>query len=181
MSGQADLTHEDVLRILRIVDEAKDVEVLVEYGGMKLRVQKGTAGQASAFGSAFEPAAATAPAPAAAAAAPVSTAAAAVEPEAQPETPAAPAAASGDAALPQGAVAVRAPILGRFYRASSPSEPPFVEVGSKVGSDDTVGLIEVMKLFNNVKAGVSGTIIEIRAGNEEMVEDDQVLFVVQPE
>lgn len=185
MSGQADLTHEDVKRILQIVDEAGDMEVVVEYGGLKLRVQKGEAGKANAQAPlparnspsqdapATEPSAAST-APAAQPAAPASASA--------KKTPAQePASDGGDDALPDGTVAIRAPMLGRFFRASSPTEPPFVEVGSKVGADDTVCLIEVMKLFNNVKAGVAGTIVEIRAENEDMVEDEQVLFVVQPD
>ena len=72
-------------------------------------------------------------------------------------------------------------MLGRFYCASSPSEPAYVEVGSKVKSEDTVCMIEVMKLFNSVQAGVSGTIVEISAQNGEMVEHDAVLFRVRPE
>ena len=185
MSGQADLTHEDVKRILQIVDEAGDMEVVVEYGGLKLRVQKGTAGQANTQAPLPAPSApsqeAPQPAPAAAAPAPAAEPAAPASAPA-PEAPAQePASDAGDDALPDGTVAIRAPMLGRFFQASSPTEPPFVEVGSKVGPDDTVCLIEVMKLFNNVKAGVAGTVVEIRASNEAMVEDEQVLFVVQPD
>ena len=53
-------------------------------------------------------------------------------------------------------MAVCSPILGTFYRAPSPGEKPFVEVGQKVAVNDTIGLIEVMKLFNSVKAEVGG-------------------------
>ena len=72
-------------------------------------------------------------------------------------------------------------MLGRFYRASSPTEAPFVEVGTKVEAEDTVCVIEVMKLFSSVRAGVRGTVVEIVAENGEMVEHDAVLFMVKPE
>ena len=74
-----------------------------------------------------------------------------------------------------------APLLGIFYRASSPGEKPFVEVGQKVAADDTICLIEVMKLFNSVKAGVAGTVTRIVAENGKMVENGQVLIHIKPD
>jgi acetyl-CoA carboxylase biotin carboxyl carrier protein len=84
-------------------------------------------------------------------------------------------------ALKEGLIEVRAPMLGRFFRASSPSEPPYVEISVKVVPEDTICMIEVMKLFSTVKAGVSGTIVEILVENGVMVEHDTVLFLVRPE
>ena len=80
-----------------------------------------------------------------------------------------------------GLLEIRAPMLGRFFRASSPSEPAYVEVGSRVQPEDTVCMLEVMKLFNTVPAGVAGTIVEILVENGAMVEHDAVLFRVRPE
>jgi acetyl-CoA carboxylase biotin carboxyl carrier protein len=82
--------------------------------------------------------------------------------------------------IPPGLLAVRAPILGVFYRASAPGAPPFVEVGSQVRAEDTVCLVEVMKLFNTVKAGVAGKVVRILAENGSMVEQDQALFFIDP-
>jgi biotin carboxyl carrier protein len=76
---------------------------------------------------------------------------------------------------------VSAPLLGIFYRASAPGEKPFVEIGQKVATDDTICLIEVMKLFNSVKAGVTGTVTRILAENGKMVEHGQVLIHVKPD
>lgn len=70
-------------------------------------------------------------------------------------------------------------MLGTFYRAPAPGEPPFVEVGDKVGADDTVCLMEVMKLFNSVKAGVAGTVVKIAAENGSMVEHGQTLILIE--
>lgn len=79
----------------------------------------------------------------------------------------------------EGLVSIKAPILGTFYRRSSPKDAPFVEVGSIVKEDDTVCLLEVMKVFSTVKAGIRGQIREICVENGEMVEFNQVLFLVQ--
>jgi len=80
-----------------------------------------------------------------------------------------------------GFVPVKSPLLGIFYRAPKPGAPPFVEVGSYVNENDTVCLIEVMKLFNTVKAGARGRIVEVCAEDNQMVEYDQVLFLINPE
>jgi acetyl-CoA carboxylase biotin carboxyl carrier protein len=73
-----------------------------------------------------------------------------------------PSVSSGD-----GLVAVRAPLPGTFYRAPRPGTAPFVEVGSQVGADTVVGIVETMKLFTSVTAGVSGTVAQICLENAE--------------
>ena len=80
----------------------------------------------------------------------------------------------------EGLVPIRAPLLGIFYRAPKPGAPSFVEVGDQVTEEDTVCLVEVMKLFNTVKAGVRGRIAKICAQNSQMVEYNQILFLVDP-
>jgi len=67
-----------------------------------------------------------------------------------------------------------------FYRAPSPKDPPFVEVGSKVKRGDPLCLIEVMKLFTTIAADRDGRIAQILPANGDLVEFDQVLFVVEP-
>ena len=78
-----------------------------------------------------------------------------------------------------GFIPIKAPMLGIFYRAPKPDAPPFVEVGQFINSDDVVCIIEVMKLFNMVRAGVRGRIAKICAENTQMVEYKQVLFLVE--
>jgi acetyl-CoA carboxylase biotin carboxyl carrier protein len=80
----------------------------------------------------------------------------------------------------EGLVTIEAPMLGTFYRASAPGEQPFVDVGSEVDPDTVVCLIEVMKMMNSVKAGVSGTVVEVCATNAELVEYGEPLFRVDP-
>ena len=80
----------------------------------------------------------------------------------------------------EGLIPIKAPLLGIFYRAPKPGAPPFVEVGGRVTEEDTVCLIEVMKLFNTVKAGLNGHIAKICAENGQMVEYNQILFLIDP-
>jgi acetyl-CoA carboxylase biotin carboxyl carrier protein len=79
----------------------------------------------------------------------------------------------------EGLVAIKAPMLGTFYRTPKPGAPPFVEVGAMVGKDDPLCIIEVMKLFNTVKAGVQGRIARICAEQGQLVEYQQVLFLIE--
>ncbi|WP_104694934.1 acetyl-CoA carboxylase [Helicobacter salomonis] len=74
---------------------------------------------------------------------------------------------------------VVSPIPGTFYRKPNPDAAPFVEVGSEVNEDTTLCLVEVMKTFNEIKAGVKGKIKEIKAENEQFVNPGDVLFVVE--
>jgi acetyl-CoA carboxylase biotin carboxyl carrier protein len=76
-------------------------------------------------------------------------------------------------------ILVHAPIVGTFYRAPSPDADPFVKVGQKVAEDDTLCIIEAMKLMNEIKAEHAGTIKEILVENAQAVEYDQPLFVLE--
>ncbi|MBI2317524.1 MAG: pyruvate carboxylase subunit B, partial [Betaproteobacteria bacterium] len=89
-----------------------------------------------------------------------------------------PKAESGPAA--DGTVAIVAPIMGRFYAKPEPGAAPFVSVGAQVSADSTVGLIEVMKVFTAVRAGVAGVITEICVQDAEFIEYGHVLFRVRP-
>jgi len=153
-----DLTHDDVAKILKIIDEAAHLdEVELEFAGLRLHVRRD-----ASPGESVRRTAASAAVPAGVAV-PAKKA-----PVAEPQAPA-------------GAVAVRAPMLGTFYRAPSPGENPFVEVGQHVKAGDTVCLIEVMKLFNSISAGVDGTVVAIPAQNGALVEYNQPLVYVMPD
>ena len=69
-------------------------------------------------------------------------------------------------------------MLGTFYRAPAPGDPPFVKLGKRVQADDTVCLIEVMKLFSSINAGVDGVVTRILVENGTMVEFGQMLIVI---
>jgi acetyl-CoA carboxylase biotin carboxyl carrier protein len=80
-----------------------------------------------------------------------------------------------------GMLEIRAPHLGTFYQAPKPGAPPYVEVGQRVSADTEVCLLEVMKLFTTLRAGVSGTIRTICMADSSLVESGQVLFLVEPD
>lgn len=76
---------------------------------------------------------------------------------------------------------IKAPMVGTFYRSSSPSSPPFIEVGQKVKEGDVLCLIEAMKMFNRIEADKTGTLQNILVESGQAVEFDQPLFVIQLE
>jgi biotin-dependent carboxylase-like uncharacterized protein len=76
---------------------------------------------------------------------------------------------------------ITAPATGIFYRGSKPGGTPFVEVGGTVGPETVVGLIEVMKTFQEVRAGVSGRVQEIQVADEDVVNEGQTLLTIEPE
>ncbi|WP_420637772.1 acetyl-CoA carboxylase biotin carboxyl carrier protein [Candidatus Poriferisocius sp.] len=83
-------------------------------------------------------------------------------------------------AVPAGAHVVTSPSPGIFWRAPEPGAPPFVEVGDRVDPAHTVCIVEVMKLMNHIKAGVSGQVLAVYADNGVAVAKDQPLFAVAP-
>src|SRR5688572_30388642 len=76
---------------------------------------------------------------------------------------------------------IKSPMIGTFYRSSSPDSAPFVSVGDKVSKGQTVCIIEAMKLFNEIESEVSGTVVKVMVENSTPVEYDQVLFIVEPD
>ena len=78
-------------------------------------------------------------------------------------------------------VEVSSPMVGTFYRAPAPSEAPFVEVGDRIRSGQTVCIIEAMKLMNEIEAEVSGQVMEILVQNGEAVEYGQPLMRINPD
>ena len=164
------LTHSDIAEIIRLVDQSTLDEFTVEVGDLKVEVRrKGAAASGT-------------PAPAAPAASPAPPAPA---PTSTPPVPAAPApesapAVPGEPALGEGQVAVRSPMVGTFYRRPSPDEPPYVEVGSEVEVDAPLGLVEVMKLYTTIYAKARGRIAGVCANDAELVEYDQILFIIDP-
>ncbi|MDM0011213.1 acetyl-CoA carboxylase biotin carboxyl carrier protein [Variovorax sp. J22P168] len=148
--------------LIDLVSESNISELEITEAEGKVRIVKGGVAapvqyvQTLAAPGAGQPAAA---APAASAAAPAAAAPA--------ETPA----ASGHA--------IKSPMVGTFYRSSSPGAPAFVEVGSQVKEGDTVCIIEAMKILNEIEADKSGTVKQILGENGQAVEYGQPLFIIE--
>jgi acetyl-CoA carboxylase biotin carboxyl carrier protein len=165
-----ELTDDDVLEILKLFEQSKFDFLQLEQGERKITVSKGgyvPAGVGGA-GAAILSAASSA-----------ATAASSPPPMSAPVPQPAPKPAASS--IPDGLAAVTAPMVGKFYSAAAPSDPPYVEVGSKVAVGATVGLIEVMKVFTSIKTEIAGVIERILVSNGEFVEFGQPLFLIRPE
>jgi acetyl-CoA carboxylase biotin carboxyl carrier protein len=77
-------------------------------------------------------------------------------------------------------ITIKSPMIGTFYRSSSPDKPYFVNVGDEVTTGKVVCIIEAMKLFNEIESEVSGRIVKVLVENASPVEYDQPLFLVEP-
>lgn len=77
-------------------------------------------------------------------------------------------------------ITIKSPMIGTFYRKSSPDKPSFVEVGTVVEPGKVVCIIEAMKLFNEIESEVSGKIVKVLVDDASPVEYDQPLFLVEP-
>ena len=170
-----ELTDDDVLEILKLFEQSKFDFLQLEQGERKITVSKGgyaPAGAAGVAGAAGAAGVGTAISSAA------SSAAAAVS---SPMPIAQPVAKPAASSIPDGLVAVTAPVVGKFYSAAAPSDPPYVEVGSRVVVGATVGLIEVMKVFTSIRTEIAGVIERILVSNGEFVEFGQPLFLIRPD
>ena len=173
------LTDQEVHRISQLI-ESLDRSTLdylqVDAGGVKITISKGGAGL-PAMASPAAPTAASVPAAsfAAAPAASMTAPAPVATPAPRISTPP----AQAGAADTPGTVVIPAPLMGRFYPRPEPGAEMYVSVGSEVQEDTVVGLIEVMKLFNTVQAGVRGVISEICAPEGEFLDYGSPLFRVR--
>jgi pyruvate dehydrogenase E2 component (dihydrolipoamide acetyltransferase) len=94
-------------------------------------------------------------------------------------SPAAPVAAAAPAAADSRMLVIKSPMVGTFYKASGPDSPAFVKVGDRIGPEKTVCIIEAMKVFNEIPAGVSGQVVAILVENGAPVEFGQPLIKVE--
>lgn len=155
----------EIQKLIDFIAQSGLDEVNIETNDLKIKVKRfGTPPVVMAA-----PAAPAAPAPVAASA------------------PAAPApAATSEAVSPAPAasesnyITIKSPMIGTFYRASSPETPAFANVGDDVKPGKTVCVIEAMKLFNEIESEVSGRIVKVLVENATPVEFDQPLFLVEP-
>lgn len=173
MSNTFDSLSDDEVRQIALLVETLDRSsfdfLQLDVGNMKVTIGKGNAPPVA--GAAAPASAVTAP--------PVATSSPAVQAAAAAPVAPAPAAGTGVRA-DDGTVTIVAPLMGRFYAKPEPGAAPFVAVGAEVNADTTVGLIEVMKVFTAVRAGVSGVITEICVQDAEFIEYGHVLFRVRP-
>ena len=165
------LTAKDVAEIIRLLEQSSFDELELESGDLKLSLRRGEGGVAAAPSTASR-----SPSPVARGRTKEPESAAASPPPLAGEV----AQRAGGGKPGDGSVDVPSPLLGIFYRAPKPGEPAFIEVGAEVEEDTVIGIIEVMKLMNSVRAGVRGVITEIPAANSALVEYGETLIRVRP-
>ncbi len=160
------LSYDDIAAILKIIDGSSCDELIVETGDLKLVVRRNAAGSAYSPSHDIVAPAARMPSPPGPASVGVPASADTVPRQAPAKAP--------------HQIEVTAPMVGTFYRASSPDVPPFVEIGQHVRKGDALCLIEVMKLFTTIASEHDGRIVQIGADNAELVEYGRTLFVIEP-
>lgn len=150
-----------IKKLIELVEESGISELEITEGEESVRIHRGSSAAAAPVNYAMPaaPAQPPAPAPAPAPAAPVA------EATATDTTPA--------------GHQVKSPMVGTFYRASSPTAKPFVEVGQTVDVGDTLCIIEAMKMMNQIEADKAGKVTAILVDNQDPVEFDQPLFVIE--
>ena len=152
---------QQVRELIELMVEHDLTEIRIKQGDTTVSLRKGFHGEVSVMPAPVVQASAMPPAASAA------EALAAAEPAAEP---------SED----DGLVPVISPMVGTFYTGSDPDSLPFIKVGQEVSSDTTVCIIEAMKVFNEIKAEVAGTVERIVAANEKAVEFGETLILIRP-
>lgn len=161
------MDFKQIQELIKTINKSNIGELTIEDNGFKITIkQKEEPAQTFVTAPAAAPVYAAAPAPVAAA--PVNTAAAP--------------AAAAPAAAPKAdnLVTIKSPMIGTFYRRSSPDKPNFVDIGDEIAPGKVVCIIEAMKLFNEIEAEISGKIVKILVDDASPVEFDQPLFLVEP-
>jgi acetyl-CoA carboxylase biotin carboxyl carrier protein len=156
------IIQQDIEALIELFERSDWRELHIQGEGIDLFVSKDVEARRA------EPAASAAPALLAAPAAP------AAKPVGTDAVPA------GASDVPAGWIVVRAPSLGTFYRAPKPGAPMLTDIGASVDAESELCLIEVMKLFTTMRAGIAGTVRQIYAKDSELVEFDQPLFLIEP-
>ena len=152
-----------IQELIKFVSRSGVNEVAIEQENFKITIKTN---QAPVYVNAALPAAA-APQPVAPAAAPATTV--------EVKAPSAPAAEDTSKYI-----TIKSPMIGTFYRSSSPDKPSFANVGDEIGTGKVICIIEAMKLFNEIESEVSGRIVKVLVDNASPVEFDQPLFLVEP-
>ena len=163
-----DMDLSKIQSLIKFVSKSGASEVELETKDFKI-VIKTNSGQAGEAVVVQAPQVVAAPAPAPAAAAPA--------PAAAPAAPATPAASEDDDSK---YIPIKSPMIGTFYRSSSPDKPAFASVGDTIKEGDVVCIVEAMKLFNEIESEVSGKIVKVMVDDSSPIEYDQVLFLVDP-
>jgi acetyl-CoA carboxylase biotin carboxyl carrier protein len=169
------MTYKEITDLIKLVNKTDLAEVKLEDGDFKLSIRskdfrsKGSAFEMPGPPINYSPISAMPPASASPVPETKATGTSSQAPEGEKEN-------AGSSEL----IEIKSPIVGTFYRSSSPEKPAYAKVGDSVEVGDIVCIVEAMKLFNEIESEVSGTIVKVVVEDASPVEYDQVLFLVDP-
>lgn len=163
------MDFKQIQELIKIINKSNIGEITIEENDFRIKIkQKEEKGDTYITGpSVVQPAVAAMPQ---------------VQQQASAQAPAAPQApaASGSPKQNENLITIKSPMIGTFYRKSSPDKPSFVEIGDDVAPGKVICIIEAMKLFNEIESEVSGKIVKVLVDDASPVEFDQPLFLVEP-
>lgn len=151
---------EEIARLIALVEEGDLDEIILEEEGRKLRI-RGPRAQRQVVSQS------------------VATTSYAAQSPALPPPPRRPAAESAPPAAAEGTIALVSPMVGVFYRAGKPGDPPLIEVGQRIEVDQPIGLIEAMKIFSEIPAEHGGIVVAIPAKDGALVQAGMPLVIVK--
>ncbi|MBZ0186308.1 MAG: acetyl-CoA carboxylase biotin carboxyl carrier protein [Candidatus Obscuribacterales bacterium] len=166
---------DQIRELLAVVSATEVTELTIEFGDQRITVKKSPPVLAETYQVASKPIAVITEEPRQDTQAPtLQIVPHNAEPKLAPEPP------PSQAGESNGYIHITSPMVGTFYRASSPESRPFVDVGDHVAVGDTVCIIEAMKLMNDMPSEVSGKIVKVMVENGTTVEYGQPLFLIDP-
>jgi acetyl-CoA carboxylase biotin carboxyl carrier protein len=167
------MTYKEIIDLIKLVNKTDLAEIKIQDGDFRLSIRsKDYLGKSSISDMTVPPVSFT-PIPAGPATAPAPPPQAApASPETKTEEP--------EASTTASLLEIKSPIVGTFYRSSSPEKGAYAKVGDDIKAGDVVCIVEAMKLFNEIESEVSGKIVKVLVEDASPVEYDQVLFLVDP-
>jgi len=169
------LSYQDLMEIIKLVEDSPQFQDFrLKYDDVEIELSKTGSNRPASLA----PSAPTVSS-SGASSAPAASVSTAASSTATPVV-AAPAPAASPHEVPAGLVAVKAPMVGTFYRAPEPGAAPFVEVGAAVTKESVVCILEVMKLMNSLTAGIDGVVAQILVADGQTVEYGQPLVLIKP-
>ncbi len=158
----------DLREILRLIGQSDITEILIKQGEQKLHIKRGTVittAQPIAMAPLMQPQMHSMALPAT---------------QLQSSFPSALSSAEGASPTVPAGHTITAPMVGTFYSSPSPKDPPFVQEGDEVRGGDPIGIIEAMKMMNEIESDISGRVVRIMVKNGQPVEYGQALLVIEP-
>lgn len=166
------MEYKQIQELIKAINKSNISELSIEEGDFKITIKQAQSISETQF------VAVQAPMPAMQL--PQAASQPATIPAAQPTAPAAPAQPAAASSSNDNYITIKSPMIGTFYRSSSPDKPAFVNVGDEIKQGQVLCIVEAMKLFNEIESEYSGKIVKVLIDDASPVEYDQPLFLIEP-